>query len=377
MVLRGGKSNHIKGLDGLRGIAVIGVVLYHIYSNTIKGGFLGVALFFVLSGYLIAVTSERDWSKHKFTFLNFYKKRIKRILPPLLIVILTSVCLLMIISPNGIGGIRKELYSILFGYNNWWQIMNNESYFTKISNNTPFTHLWSLSIELQYYLIWPVLFLLHKNIKKKYSKKLSSYVFIIPAVISFLLMAFLYNTAEDPSRIYYGTDTRIFSLLIGAILGTVIIKNKRNKVMKFNCKKVYRILFNISIFSLGVFFIFMNGESQFTYRGGILLASVAGAIIVKIVSNPKVTVGQFLDFKPLSYLGKISYEIYLWQYPVIYVFNFMNWNNSLVQAVLQVMIILGLSMWLHKFTSLLTDNSKKKNKKRVYRRQDIYEEVAR
>lgn len=377
MVLREKKSNHIKGLDGLRGLAVIGVVLYHIYPNTIKGGFLGVALFFVLSGYLIAVTSEKDWSHHKFTFLNFYKKRIKRILPPLLIVLLTSVFLLMIISPNGIGGIRKELYSILFGYNNWWQIMNNESYFTKVCNNTPFTHLWSLSIELQYYLIWPVLFLLHKNIKKKYSKKLSAYVFIIPAVISFLLMAFLYNTAEDPSRIYYGTDTRMFSLLIGAVLGTVLIKNKRNKYVKFNYRKVYRILFNISIFALGVFFIFMNGESQFTYRGGILLASIAGAAIVKVVSNPKTSVGKSLDFKPLSYIGKISYEIYLWQYPVIYVFNFMNWNNSLVQAVMQVLIILGLSMWLHEFTTLLTRSKKKKIKKKVYRREDVYEEVAR
>ena len=141
MIRNNKKSGHIKGLDGLRGIAVIGVVLYHIFPNVVKGGYLGVAIFFILSGYLIAITSESAWEKQKFNVKSFYNKRIKRIYPALIIMVVATAGMLTILNKESLRGIRRELCGIFFNYNNWWQIMQSESYFTKISNATPYTHL--------------------------------------------------------------------------------------------------------------------------------------------------------------------------------------------------------------------------------------------
>lgn len=360
-------NNHIKGLDGLRGIAVIGVVLYHSFPNIVKGGFLGVCIFFALSGYLIAITSESSWKKKDFHLLTFYKKRIKRIYPPLIIMVLTSTGFLLLSKSDAIRGIRKELFSVFLGYNNWWQITQNSSYFAKINNATPFTHLWSLSIELQYYLIWPFLFFLYKLIKNKFSNKASSYIFIIPTIISFLVMMFLYKAGEDPSRVYYGTDTRAFSLFLGAIFG-LAYSNRKTRPLKPKKTKKYICMFYICIIATVALYLFTDGKSSFTYKGGMFIANIIFMIIIALASNSSLPVGRWLDIKPLSFIGKISYEIYLWQYAVIYFFNYLNLSNNFWQKIIQILIILVLSTWLH---TLL--NNKKRNTNKVNKNQLVYE----
>ena len=136
--------NHIHGLDGLRAIAIIGVVLYHLFPDTIQGGFLGVSLFLVISGFLMMIVCERAWQKNEFSVLSFYKKRLKRIYPALFIVVLSTACFLTLFLPDELRGIRQEVLSIFGGYNNWWQISQNASYFTRLENSSAFTHLWSL-----------------------------------------------------------------------------------------------------------------------------------------------------------------------------------------------------------------------------------------
>lgn len=356
------KSNtHIEGLDGLRGIAVIGVVLYHSYPSTVKGGFLGVCIFFALSGYLIAITSENSWRKKDFNLLTFYKKRIKRIYPPLIIMVLATTGFLILSKSDAIRGICKELFSVFLGYNNWWQITQNASYFAKINNATPFTHLWSLSIELQYYLIWPLLFALYKLIKNRLSKKNPSYIFIIPAIISFLLMMFIYKAGEDPSRVYYGTDTRLFSLLLGAVLG-LSFSNRKVRPLKSRETKKCIGLFSICIISVIFLYIFMDGKSSFTYKGGMFIANLIFMEIIVLASNPYLPVGRWLDIKPLSFIGKMSYEIYLWQYAVIYFFNYANLGNTFLQRTVEILVILVLSFWLHTLLNKNKDKNKKKNK---------------
>ena len=131
------QRRHIQGLDGLRGIAVLGVIFYHLYPFTVKGGFLGVCLFFVIFGYLIAAVSSADWREGKFDVLRFYLKRLKRIYPSLLIVVFATLGFFKILAPDVLNGIRPEVASIMGGYNNLWQISQNASYFTKISNASP------------------------------------------------------------------------------------------------------------------------------------------------------------------------------------------------------------------------------------------------
>lgn len=164
---RGGQKKHIAGLDGLRGIATAAVVLYHMFPQYVKGGFLGVSLFFVLSGYLMAVTSERMAKNEGFDIFSFFMKRILKIYPALITVVGLTVVILKVVIKIPLNDILGEILSIVGGYNNWWQISRNTSYFTKVNGMSGLIHLWSLAVEMQFYVIWPVLFLLYRTISKK------------------------------------------------------------------------------------------------------------------------------------------------------------------------------------------------------------------
>lgn len=339
-------QKHISGLDGLRGIAVIGVILYHIFPYTVKGGFLGVSLFFVLSGYLLAITSERSWEKNNFTVRSFYKKRIKRIYPSLFIVVFITIGALKLLAPDVLDGIRKEIVSIFLGYNNIWQITQNSSYFARIANASPFTHLWMLSIEIQFYLLWPLIFLLYKFIRKSRFKNYSDYLFIILALISIIALIILYKPGQDPSRVYYGTDTRIFSLFLGAYVG-VRQKSKRYYRWSVSRKKKNILWFGICMLIILVSFIVIDGQAAITYRIGLLGSSLIFCEIIKLAANVQLPIGELLDFKPLSWIGTRSYEIYLWQYPVIFIFQYLKLDKFVYSVPLMIIIILLLSEWLY------------------------------
>ncbi len=339
-------KERIPGLDGLRAIAIIGVLFYHMFPFTIKGGFLGVTLFFVLSGYLCAITYANSWKNSNFDILLYYKKRIKRIYPPLFIVVFITIGVLKIVAPETIVGIRSEVFSILFGYNNWWQISQNASYFTRITNTSPFTHLWSLSIELQYYFIFPFLFLLYKGIKKSKFKYLAVYNFLFLAILFAIPMAVLYRPYEDISRVYYGTDTRIFSLLLGTFLGFMQMHKRKNVISGLQAKR--KILYFIMLIVITFFsFVFLEGQGAITYRGGMFAISIVFCFIIGLTVHPQLHTGKWLDAPPLLWIGKRSYEIYLWQYPVIFLFNYFNWSDIPFSPLIQLIIILIISSWLH------------------------------
>lgn len=333
--------NYITGLDGLRGIAVIGVILYHLFPNTVKGGFLGVSLFFVLSGYLIAWTSEKYCTAGRFEFIAFYKKRFQRIYPSLLIVVFVTVGILKLMDSRLVNGIQEEVFSIFLGYNNLWQISQNSSYFTQSANASPFTHLWSLSIELQFYMIWPLLYIVYKKAKKKYGL----YVFRILIFLSIFSLEILFQPGEDATSVYYGTITRIFSLFLGVLLAE---KSKRNRVRRLTQNKIRKkiqyfwILFSMLIFA----YLFMDGQSAFTYRIGLFATSIIFYELLKLAIDPQLPIGKWMDWTPLSWIGKRSYEIYLWQYPVIFVFQYFQWKCFGLAPLLIVTTIFILSVWL-------------------------------
>lgn len=342
--------NHIAGLDGLRAVAIIGVVLYHIFPNTVKGGFLGVTLFFVLSGYLIAVTSKNDLENSDFSIIHFYKKRIKRIYPALILMVFITIGLLKLLAPNVISNIKGEVSSIFLGYNNWWQISQNASYFTKITNASPFTHLWSLAVELQYYLIWPFLFMLYNFMSKSKLKKYSIYLFLGLAVIFSFIMPITYKSDVDVSRIYYGTDTRIFSLLFGSLLG-LLPRRKLGSKISDKKKRNLTIAFITYMVILIVSFIYIDGQSTFLYRGGMIIETFVFYQIIRLVSDERLASKKYLDLPVLSWIGKRSYEIYLWQYPVIFLFNYFKLSNSILFNIVEVVIILFISSWSYDLLS--------------------------
>lgn len=339
------KKIHMKGLDGLRGLAVISVILYHMYPSVFKGGFLGVSLFFVLSGYLIAVTSENNWSKGDFKTGFFYKKRLKRIYPPLFIVVFATVGLAAILTINVWKGSKTELASIILGYNNWWQISQNASYFTRIANASPFRHLWSLSIEIQFYLLWPLLFLFHKYLQNRGFKEYSHYIYLALSILSFFVLQFAFRE-NDISRAYYGTDTRMFSLFLGAFTGTMQYRRGSRKTT-YRQKRIYLFEFVVCMSFFLIACVCMDGEQELTYRIWLLVTSFLFCKIINLAVHANLPLGGWLDRRPLKWIGKRSYEIYLWHYPVIFLFQYLKIPITPLYAILIMCIILVLALWTH------------------------------
>ena len=299
-----------KGLDVLRGIGITGIVLYHLFPNIVRGGFLGVPLFFVLSGYLMFTTSERSWENDDFHVITYYKKRIKKIVPPLFTMIMVICSYLTLTRSSLLIGLRHEVCSIFLGYDNWWQISQNASYFSKLASASPFTHLWFLAVEIQFYLFWPLLFLLYQKCCQVIGARKMCFIFLLLALLSAGKMFFLYSPGTDPSRVYYGTDTMAFSLFIGMFLGAV---RQQYRSLCFSVKKNASLTFSILLLVICALFVTVEGEYQFLYQGGMFFISLFFACILHIVESQK----SMPEPAFLSLLGRKSYGIYLWHYPLI------------------------------------------------------------
>lgn len=303
-----------KGLDALRGIAIIGIVLYHMFPFSVPGGFLGVPLFFVLSGYLMFVTSEHSWENGDFHIGSYYKKRIKKILPPLFTMVMIVCCYLTLTESSLLIGIRHEIYSIFLGYDNWWQIRHSASYFSKLALASPFTHLWFLAVEIQFYILWPILYVLYQKCCQYISGRKMCFVFLALALLSAGRMFMLYTPGEDPSRVYYGTDTMAFPLLIGMFLGAV---RQQYKSLSRRVKKNTAARFVIFFLIVCALFVTVDGQSPFLYQGGMFLISLFFAYLIHMIENQEERTDSLPKPTFLSLLGNKSYGIYLWHYPLI------------------------------------------------------------
>lgn len=209
------KSRYIPALDGLRTLAVVAVVLYHLNLTWAQGGLLGVTIFFVLSGYLITRLLLNEVAKTgRIDLKSFWIRRIRRLVPAVVTVVVVTCALCTIFNHVMLTKMRPDILPSLLFFNNWWQIAQNVSYFNALGDPSPLTHFWSLAIEEQFYLIWPPL--LFAMVSMHVSKPNTRRVVLGLAAVSAIAMMVLYNPAADPSRVYYGTDTRVFSLLLGA-----------------------------------------------------------------------------------------------------------------------------------------------------------------
>lgn len=341
----GKKRRYITGLDGIRAIAVIMVLAYHLKLALFKSGFLGVTVFFVLSGYLITgiLISEVE-EEGTIDLKNFWLRRIRRLVPAVMsmavVIIFVSAVVNRIIFTKGC----KDFLASVLGFNNWWQIFNKVSYFEAAGVPSPFTHCWSLAIETQFYLIYPLILLgIYKLVKSREEGRakrglLFAGVTLLLALISVILMIVLFDPQQDASRVYYGTDTRAFSLLFGALLA---ILWEYQMVPRRLSASVNMVLGSVSFAVLLVMTIAINGSSNFWYRGGQFVGTILTVLVIYTVSGRKTWLSRFLSNPVLKWIGDRSYSIYLWHYSIILLISKgikASWWITLIEIVLSVVL---------------------------------------
>ncbi|MBD3109006.1 acetyltransferase [Bacillus sp. AGMB 02131] len=343
-------TRYIRSLDGLRGLAVLAVIAYHLNFPWASGGLLGVTIFFVLSGYLITNLLVIEYeNNNRINLKNFWIRRARRLLPAMFTVLVTVTAWSTLFARPFLERLRDDFIPALLYYSNWWYIFQDLSYFEAMSTPSLLTHFWSLAIEEQFYIIWPLLiagaFLCHMS--KKQMVKLT----LLMALLSSLLMALFYSSTTDPSRVYYGTDTRAFSLLIGAALAFIWPSQKLSKTIPASLRRSMDIIGAVCLTAILVMMVVVNQYDGFLYRGGMLLASLLTAVLLAVLIHPASKLGVFMTFKPLTWVGERSYGIYLWHFPVILLTSpqISTSETSLVTIAVQIALTLILSAISYKY----------------------------
>ncbi|MBO1198187.1 acetyltransferase [Staphylococcus simiae] len=309
---------YLPGLDGLRAFAVIGILIYHLNAQWLSGGFLGVDTFFVISGYLItSLLLSEYYRTGTINLIEFWKRRLKRLIPAVLFLISVVLMFTLLFKPELIIQMKKDAIAAIFYVSNWWYIAQNVDYFNQFAIE-PLKHLWSLAIEEQFYVFFPpiLLLLLHKLKPRKIIQTL----FII-SVISLVLMIVIHLLTGDNSRVYFGTDTRLQTLLLGCILAFVWPPFSLRKDVAKKSIVSLDIVGTIGFIALLTLFFIVGDQDQWIYNGGFYLISGFTLVIIATAVHPSSIFAKFLSMRLFIFIGKRSYSLYLWHYPIIVFMN--------------------------------------------------------
>ena len=303
-------------LDGLRAFTVIGIMLYHGGTTWLGGGFLSVDVFFALSGYLITTLLLIEYERSGTLDLkSFWARRARRLLPALFLMLVAVLVYGAFLTGEAAAAVRRDALATLVYMSNWWFIISGNSYFEQFQDPSPLTHTWTLAIEEQWYLFAPLLLLL--LLPRVRSRRMLAVVFVLLGVASAIEMAWLANPETDGSRVYYGTDTRLQSLVLGAALAAVLTPGA---LERFHVPA--RVIGPLA--AAGIIGLILVGTDQasWLYHGGFLaFASLSVALIASIQARPESWIARMLAWPPAVWVGKISYGLYLWHWPVYVVLS--------------------------------------------------------
>jgi peptidoglycan/LPS O-acetylase OafA/YrhL len=320
---RAGEMGYLPGLDGVRALAVIGVLLYHADLTWIRGGFLGVDVFFVLSGFLITslILEEFDRSG-RIDFGKFYLGRARRLLPALVLMLLVVAVAAAFVWRDAAAQVRADAVASIFYVNNWWYILNDSSYFEFTGRPPLLKHLWSLAVEEQFYLVWPaVTFLL----VRRWGRRGVRWTAIVLAVLSTAWMITLsvsngFPEYADPSRAYFGTDSHAMGLLVGAALATFWRPGRLKADVPAGARVIITGTGIAALLAVVGFFLLVGEFSPWMYQqGGFLVLALVVALLIAMTTHPASPLGRWMGAQPWRYIGQRSYGLYLWHWPIFMV----------------------------------------------------------
>ncbi|MGH9018698.1 MAG: acyltransferase family protein, partial [Acidimicrobiales bacterium] len=305
----------LPAIDGLRALAVTAVLLYHLPVAWLPGGFLGVDVFFVISGFLI--TSLLTAEVHRsggIELRHFWLRRARRLLPALLFMLVVVVAAGAVFARDALSLLASDVPAVLGYFTNWWLIFHHVSYFQSVGRPPLVLHLWSLAVEEQFYLLWPLIILLVLGRRGRAGR--IGWVALAGAVASSAWMAVLLPASGDPSRVYFGTDTHAGGLLLGAAVAIAFPPWLRRPSVPESARRLMTAVGVGAAAGLGLLMATLDQYGSFTYRGGIQIATVLTALLILVVSHPAVRAARLLHTAVFQWVGKRSYAIYLWHWPI-------------------------------------------------------------
>lgn len=336
-------KQYVTGIDGVRTLAVLGVIIYHLLPATLPGGYLGVPLFLLISGYFVTLQLVRQMDQTGgIQLTKFYLKRLRRLYPVLIVMLTVTTAYITLFARDLLHNIKSTIATNLLWVYNWWEIGHGQSYFDRFNGESPFTHLWTLGVEAQFYFLWPlILFMLFLILRKR--SKIKWTVFILAAA-SAVEMALLFDP-QNINRVYYGTDTRAFSLLLGSWLALCWPIDRLNASLTAHAA---RILDGVGIGALLITllgFFTLPGQSSWTYRGGMFFYSLIGMILIATVVHPGSHMNRWLTNPFFTWIGQRSYGIYVYQLPVMVFYERVVeiGRHPVINALVECLLILAIS----------------------------------